>query len=785
MIAPAGITLRAKVDLSIGSSYTHGRVADLNAGDELAGFIVQRVFRGGMGVVYLVDGGGQQFAVKTYRADVFDRDPTAADRFRHEAEAWVGLDHHPNVVSADHVQTVNGRPHLFLEFIEGGDLGGWIGTARLTKDVRRVIDLSVQFCDGMGHALTHGIVAHRDVKPQNCLVLRDGGLKVSDFGLARTVLGSRVDSLLQNRAGPSQAGGLTETGAAMGTFPYMAPEQWLDAKAVDHRADIYSFGVMLFEMLTGQQPFQAETAELLARMHFQAPIPELPNGDQRELRRVLERCLAKRPEYRFQNFGELRAELDRAHIKLAGRPSRRPPAATEINAYHLYNQALSYHDLGRFEQALNAVEASLAEQDDLWPAANLKAWCLRALRRPQAALEWAKSAAARSSDLCILWTTRGVLEIDLGQFEQAAKSLERALSLDRFDPAVWQASADLMTITRRYEEAIEGYTNACELRPRDEKIWNSRAIALSDFGDQHAALVAIDQALDLNPAYASAWNTKGIALRRIGEVEQATKCFEKSVKLDPTFTEAWRNCTWSLARLGRRQEAADCIAEALIANPRSADLLVHRGEFYSENGQTQEALDSYEEAIEIEPRHAMAWARKGAFWSGIGRPDKALACYEVSLESDPNKPDVLNAKGSCYEELELPDEALACFDRALFFNPRHDGAMVNRGVVFAKIGDRDQARAAFESAIRIRPDNAEACRMLGLVLLQAGQTAEAIESFDRAIAAAPSATGALMAKGDALVQMGRHSEARDCYQRAARLGAKGAVEKLASLGGTS
>jgi len=143
---------------------------------------IHDIKRGGMGVVYIVydHEWKEAFAAKTFQDEVFERNPETADRFIKEARAWVNLDLHENITQARFVEDIDGKPCLFLEYVSGGDLSPWIGP-RLTGKQPEVIGLAIQFCDGMTHALSKGIKAHRDIKPGNCLVTEGGTIKITDF----------------------------------------------------------------------------------------------------------------------------------------------------------------------------------------------------------------------------------------------------------------------------------------------------------------------------------------------------------------------------------------------------------------------------------------------------------------------------------------------------------------------------------------------------------------------------------------------------------------------------
>ena len=140
---------------------------------------IHNIMRGGMGVIYVVYDHEWQtvFAAKTFRDEVFARSRLIAEHFHKEALIWINLDAHPNIAEARFVQDIQGKPFLFLEYVSGGDLSGWIGTPRLTEDLPQVLRFAIQFCDGMTHALAKGIKAHRDIKPQNCLITQDRTLR--------------------------------------------------------------------------------------------------------------------------------------------------------------------------------------------------------------------------------------------------------------------------------------------------------------------------------------------------------------------------------------------------------------------------------------------------------------------------------------------------------------------------------------------------------------------------------------------------------------------------------
>ena len=210
----------------------------------------------------------------------------------------------------------------------------------------------------MVHANSKGIQVHRDIKPQNCLVTQNEVLKVTDFGLAKA-----FDEIsgVDYKGGARTVGavGLTGTGTALGTCTHMSPEQFYDSKGVDTRADIYSFGITMFQMVTGNLPFNGNSFKEYEHLHRCEPLPRLNNID-RELGSILAKCTAKAPAERFQNFALLRQHLVQVFERVTGQAVPRPKMGQELDAYSLVNKGLSLNQLGRAGEALTCYDKALS-----------------------------------------------------------------------------------------------------------------------------------------------------------------------------------------------------------------------------------------------------------------------------------------------------------------------------------------------------------------------------------------------------------------------------------------
>ena len=266
--------------------------------------------RGGMGdVLEVEDDTGGRFALKAPIQDVGGIDVTR--RFAREANALRLLEH-PNLVAAVDVFTEAGRLYLVMEKVAGEPLSSALDFGPLHP--RRALVVIRQTLAGVGHAHAQGLI-HRDLKPENLLLVDMGGwerVKVIDFGIVK---------LASDVAAAFGAEALTSTGVVFGTPRYMAPEQAL-GRLVDARADLYALGVILYELLAGRAPFEADDAIALLRMHAKAPPPPLraATGDAPwctpELVALVEGALAKAPDHRFPSAEAMTAALDVAFASL-------------------------------------------------------------------------------------------------------------------------------------------------------------------------------------------------------------------------------------------------------------------------------------------------------------------------------------------------------------------------------------------------------------------------------------------------------------------------------------
>jgi len=441
--------------------------------------VVAVIGRGGKGIVYKINHLEWQLelAVKMPLANLV-ADEVSKARFVREAQTWVNLGLHPNIVQCWYVRELGGIPRVFMDYVGGGSLKDWIKTGKVRPgEWDKILDLIIQACDGLHYAQEHGVEVHRDVKPGNMLLMENGELFVTDFGIVKR--GGDIETEEEEETSQpldSSQYTITMTGSELGTPEYGAPEQWGKAKHADTRADIYALGIVLFELCCGRRPFDErghrEPPHVLIGRHLSTPPPDpkefnkdMPN----DLVETILRCLAKKPEERPKSMTVLREKLVSIYDKVTGKNYRRPvPQAVKLRSDALNNRAVSLLDLGKKEEALTAWKESL-KLDPYHPESIYN----------QALLEWRECKITDDDVVRQLeetthaggrsWLYLGFIHLERTAADEAEEVLFDALE----DPelatngVIWRALGDAQMAQDKYAEAKKAYQRSLELIPGD------------------------------------------------------------------------------------------------------------------------------------------------------------------------------------------------------------------------------------------------------------------------------------------------------------------------------
>ena len=581
-------------------------------GDRIGEFYkVDGLARGGMGIVYFVSDerfAGRRMALKTLRPETMG-DPESVLRFAREAELWLALEPHPNVLRLVTLDRVDGHLSILCEHIDGGSLIEWV-RGRKFASLADQLKVAFAISDGMAHIHARGML-HRDLKPANVLMTKEGIPKVCDLGLARPL--APGDTIIRP-AKPGGGGPQSESssGVSLGTPNYMPPEQWLDARKAGPAADVYAFGATLYEVIYGHKVFQvprdfAEVSGMnwLKKSHMEVPPtfpPEviLPAG----LQDLLATCLAKKPEARvkggFEGVCERLSSILQDFAK--ARPVRSSTTTASLDAVARFYRGFGWTTLNRRNMALDEYSAAVAADPACVPALANRGVCRKEMGDIAGALADYTKAIELKPDYALAYTNRGVVKAQRG---------------DR-------------------NGALEDFTRALQLKPDDAVALGNRASIRIDLKDPKGALDDAAEAVRLRPDWPNAFNTRGLAHRILGNADSALADFTKAIELRADYLLAWYNRAVTKSSKGDDRGAIDDFSKVLSIDPNDVQALYNRGSCRAEINDFPNAAADFDKAIQVKADFAPAYFGRANANLNRGRKAQAKADLEQFLQLAPN-----------------------------------------------------------------------------------------------------------------------------------------------------
>ena len=595
--------------------------------------IIEKLGRGGMGEVYLAEDKrlDRKVAIKFLPAEVAT-DERAKQRLLREAKTAATLDH-PNICAIYEVGQEGEHSFIVLQYIEGETLASRL--KRHLPDLHESLAIAAQVADALNEAHARGII-HRDIKPENIMLTTRNQVKVLDFGLAKVL---RDSSIME----ADTATMLSIPGMVMGTVPYMSPEQ-VRGEALDCRSDIFSFGTVLYELLSGRRPFEAKSsAEVISAILTAEPPPMSRsslghNGSAEE--ELIRKCLEKDAALRYQTMGDLIPDLQQ--IRREYETGQFTPKAKTAGVKP--KPAITGPEVSRFRVSklgLGSVVASIV----LALAAGVYVFSFRTSKHTPAT--GVRSANSVAYDAYM----HGKVNVSSENAESnlaAIKLFEQAVAADPNFAAAYAELSRAYTIRAKYVA-----TGA-----EKKKLYED-------------AEVAVDKALAIDPNLAEGYFARGLILwtpyKRFPHA-QAIQAYRRAIELNPNFDEAHHQL----------------------------------GFVYLHIGMLDKGQQEIEKALAINPGNTLARYRLGVIDMCRARYAEAYEIFNSTpLEQNPNL--LAFYTSSALFRLGRNEEASALIERYFKDHPKDEGGMVTsvKAMMLAKAGEKREAEATIQHAIEI------------------------------------------------------------------------------------
>jgi serine/threonine protein kinase/tetratricopeptide (TPR) repeat protein len=717
--------------------------------------ILEKIGEGGMGEVYLAEDIAlhRKVAVK-FLPGAYTSDPDVLTRFRREAQAAAALSH-PNIITIHEVAEHGGRPFIVMAHVEGDALSARISQGPLPLD--KVLDYAVQTADGLARAHETGVV-HRDLKPDNVLIDRDDHVKILDFGLAKL-------------RGKTK---LTRESSTLGTVYYMSPEQ-ARSSDVDHRSDIFSLGVMLYEMITGQLPFQGDHAAAVAHSIATCephPLARFNGQASPELQRIVSKALAKNPDERYQSAIDLGADLRRERRRtesfLAAPTSaeaessrRRPAMKVLIPASLVFLVVLATLLLKpfRFEVAPDhpvvAAENTLAVMyfDNLVNSRDEK-------RTGEIITNLLITNLSESAELNVVSSQR-LYDLLKLEGKEGIKSLDHRTStgVARKAGARWMLLGSIlqvepvMIVTSQIVEIADGRVVSSQrvVAQQGENVFSvadrisievKRDLSIGDAAASVPGSLAL-QSTESEEAYR--YYLEGVEYENKLIRDKAKESFLNALEYDSTFALAYYELALPSAHTDRVEKIEyvnkalrfsmgipdrdRMLIEQLHANlhgkqDKAIEILGRMVERFPEDKtahfilgsmkqreEPEAAIEHFRRAIEIDPLYRGAYNRLAYTYDRLGDLEQSIWAINKYIEIAPDEPNPYDTRGDLYTNNGKIDEAMASYKKALEKKPDFGYSLVKTGHLHRARRDYATAESYYRRLLNGGPEERSRARL--------------------------------------------------------------------------